>query len=101
VRATTRLTNSPACIVASDPDPGPFVTQRLSSSLLPAQPVLEIDPQHPLVEWLHHQPDDPQLTDSAHVRHHQAVLTLGARINDPATFADHLNNLLITLAIPG
>jgi HSP90 family molecular chaperone len=54
-----RLTDSPACIVASESDPGPFMTQRLSGSLRPAQPVLEITPHHPLADRLHHQPADP------------------------------------------
>lgn len=62
-----RPTDSPACIVASESDPGPFMTQRLSGSLLPAQPVLEINQHHPLVDRLHHQPDDPHLADWAHV----------------------------------
>ena len=100
MRATSRLTDSPACIVASEPDPGSFMTQRLNGSLLPAQPVLEINPQHPLVERLNHQPDDPRFADWAHVLYNQAVLTLGARIDDPAAFVDKLNNLLVTLAIP-
>jgi molecular chaperone HtpG len=101
VRATSRLTDSPACIVASEPDPRQFTAQQLSGSGLPARPVLEINPQHPLVQRLHHHPDDPQLADWAHVLYNQAVLTLGARNDDPATFVDHLNNLLVALAIPG
>jgi len=47
VSAASRLTDSLACIVASESDPGPFMTQRLSGSSLPAQPVPEINPHHP------------------------------------------------------
>jgi len=75
-----------------------FLARQMSGSGLPAQPVLEINPQHPLVERLHRDPDDPQLADWAHVLYNQAVLTLGARIDDPAAFVGQLNNLLVTLS---
>jgi molecular chaperone HtpG len=42
----------------------------------------------------------PHLADWAHVLCNQAVLTLGARTDEPAAFADQLNNLLVTLAVP-
>jgi molecular chaperone HtpG len=98
VRVSSRLTSSPACLVASDPEADFFLARQLSDSGLPTQPVLEINPQHPLVEGLHADPDDPQLADWAHVLYNQAVLTLGARIDDPAAFVGQLNNLLVTLS---
>ncbi len=98
VRVSSRLTSSPACIVASEPEADFFLARQLGGSGLPARPVLEINPQHPLVEGLHRDPDDPQLADWAHVLYNQAVLTLGARIDDPAAFVDQLNNLLVALS---
>ncbi|HET7017723.1 MAG TPA: molecular chaperone HtpG, partial [Streptosporangiaceae bacterium] len=99
VRVSSRLTSSPACIVASEPEADFFLARQLGGSGLPARPVLEINPQHPLVEGLHRHPDDPQLADWAHVLYNQAVLTLGARIDDPAAFVDQLNNLLVALTL--
>jgi molecular chaperone HtpG len=98
VRVTSRLTTSPACIVASGPELEISLARRLTSSGLPSQPVLEINPRHPLVERLNRQQDDPHLSDWAHVLFSQAVLTLGARIDEPAAFVDRLNDLLISLA---
>jgi molecular chaperone HtpG len=98
VRVTNRLTTSPACIVANEPEIDVNLAQRLRGSGLPTQPVLEINPQHPLIERLNRDPGDPRLTDWAHVLYNQAILTLGARIEDPATFVTHLNNLLAALA---
>jgi molecular chaperone HtpG len=98
VRVTSRLTTSPACIVASGPEIDINLAQRLQGSGLPRKPVLEINPQHPLIERLNHHQDDPRLADWAHVLFSQAVLTLGARIEDPAAFVTRLNDLLVTLA---
>ena len=97
VRVTSRLTTSPACIVANEPTSDINLMQRLRGSGLPSQPVLEINPKHPLVERLNRDQDDPRLADWASVLFNQAVLTLGARIEDPAAFVTRLNDLLTTL----
>jgi molecular chaperone HtpG len=98
VRVTSRLTTSPACIVSNEPETDINLARRLRGSGLPSQPVLEINPQHPLVDRLNRNPDDPSLADWAHVLYNQAVLTLGARIDDPAAFVGRLNDLLVSLA---
>jgi len=97
VRVTSRLTTSPACIVANEPDNETSLAHRLRGSGLPMQPVLELNPQHPLVQRLNREPADPRLAEWAHVLFDQAVLTLGARIEDPAAFVARLNDLLVTL----
>jgi molecular chaperone HtpG len=97
VRVTSRLTTSPACIVANETTSDINLVQRLRGSGLPSQPVLEINPKHPLVERLNRHQDDPRLADWASVLFNQAVLTLGARIDDPAAFVTRLNDLLTTL----
>jgi molecular chaperone HtpG len=97
VRVTSRLTTSPACIVANEPELEINMVQRLRGSGLPSQPVLEINPRHPLVERLNRRQDDPRLADWANVLFSQAVLTLGARIDDPAAFVTRLNDLLTAL----
>jgi molecular chaperone HtpG len=60
--------------------------------------VLEINPSHPLVRRLNRASADPKLAQWAHVLYDQAVLTLGARIEDPAEFVSRLNDLLVSLA---
>jgi molecular chaperone HtpG len=97
VRVSGRLTRSPACIVANEPDNDASLAYRMAGSGLPGEPVLEINPQHPLVDRLNRAPDDPHLEDWAHVLYNEAVLTLGARIEDPADFVDRLNALLVGL----
>ena len=97
VRVSSRLTTSPACIVANEADIDINLARRLRGTGLPSQPVLEINPQHPLVRRLNHDPADPRLAEWAHVLFDQAVLTLGARIEEPAAFVGRLNDLLVTL----
>ncbi len=97
VRVTHRLTTSPACIVANEAETDIGLAMRLRGSGLPSQPVLEINPKHPLVERLNRRQDDPRLADWASVLFNEAVLTLGARIDDPATFVARLNDLLTEL----
>jgi molecular chaperone HtpG len=97
VRLSARLTTSPACIVANEPDIDVNLARRMRGTGVPQQPVLEINPQHPLIERLNRHQDDPCLPDWAHVLYNQAVLTLGARVEDPAFFVTRLNGLLTAL----
>ena len=80
VRVTSRLTTSPACIVANEPTSDINLMQRLRGSGLPSQPVLEVNPKHPLVERLNRNQDDPRLADWA-----------------SAAFVSRLNDLLTAL----
>src|SRR5262249_39450915 len=98
VRVTTRLTTSPACIVANEPESDFNLIRRMRGSGVPSQPVLELNPEHPLVRRLNQNPDDPRLGAWADVLWNQAVLTLGARVDDPAAFVSQLNYLLVALA---
>jgi molecular chaperone HtpG len=97
VRVTSRLTTSPACLVANEPETDVNLARRLQGSGLPSQAVLEINPQHALIERLNREPDSPRLPEWAHVLYSQAVLTMGARIDDPAAFVTRLNDLLVAL----
>jgi molecular chaperone HtpG len=98
VRVTSRLTTSPACIVADEPEIDINLVRRMRGTGLPSKPVLEINPEHALIRRLRREPADPRLADWAHVLYNQAVLTLGARIEDPNAFVTQLNELLVTLA---
>jgi molecular chaperone HtpG len=97
VRVTSRLTTSPACIVANEAETDFNLANRMRGSGLPSQAILEINPQHPLVQRLNREPDDPRLADWAQILYSEAVLTLGARIEDPTAFVTGLNDLLVTL----
>jgi molecular chaperone HtpG len=97
VRLSTRLTTSPACIVSNEPEIDINLMQRLRGTGLPRQAVLELNPKHPLIQRLNRRQDGKNMGEWAQVLFNQAVLTLGARIEDPATFVQRLNSLLTAL----
>jgi molecular chaperone HtpG len=97
VRLSTRLTTSPACIVSNEPEIDVNLMSRLRGTGLPRQAVLELNPKHPLIRRLNQRQDDKRVADWASVLFNQAVLTLGARIDDPTGFVGRLNNLLTAL----
>jgi molecular chaperone HtpG len=97
VRLSTRLTTSPACIVSNEPDIDINLMHRLRGTGLPRQAVLELNPRHPLIERLNRTRDGQHIGEWAQVLFNQAVLTLGATIEDPTTFVQRLNSLLTAL----
>ena len=97
VRLSTRLTTSPACIVSNEPEIDINLMQRLRGTGLPRQAVLELNPKHPLIQRLNRRQDGKHIGEWAQVLFNQAVLTLGARIEDPTTFVQRLNSLLTAL----
>ncbi|MBO0802381.1 MAG: molecular chaperone HtpG [Nocardiopsaceae bacterium] len=101
VRLSTRLTTSPACIVSNEPEVDLNLMHRLRGTGLPRQPVLELNPKHPLVRRLNSEAGGEHFGEWAQVLFNQAVLTLGARIEDPATFVKRLNSLLVALTDEG
>lgn len=100
VRLSTRLTTSPACIVSNEPESDINLLQRLRGTGLPRQAVLELNPKHPLVQRLNGAQEGPNVREWAQVLFDQSVLTLGARIEDPSSFVQRLNNLLTALTEP-
>ena len=99
VQVSSRLTTSPACLIANEPDIDVNIAYRLRGTGIPSQPVLEINPHHPLVVRLNRMPRKPDLAAWAHILYNEAVLTLGARVADPASFVMQLNELLTALVI--
>ncbi|MGC1288893.1 MAG: molecular chaperone HtpG [Streptosporangiaceae bacterium] len=97
VRLSTRLTTSPACIVSNEPESDVNLMQRLRGTGLPRQAVLELNPKHALIQRLNRGQDSKHLGEWAQVLFNQAVLTFGARIDDPTTFVNRLNSLLTAL----
>ncbi|MEV5410306.1 molecular chaperone HtpG [Thermopolyspora sp. NPDC052614] len=95
VRTTNRLTTSPACIVANEPDIELNLARRLRGTGVPSQPILELNPDHAIIRRLRDETDDERLANWAHVLYDQSILTLGARLEDPAAFVDRLNGLLM------
>jgi molecular chaperone HtpG len=99
VRATSRLTSSPACLVADAQDPGANL-QRILRSVgqdVPAfKPILEVNPEHPMV--LRMKDEEKRFADWAALLLDQALLAEGGQLDDPAGFVKRLNELMLDLA---
>ena len=96
VRLTNRLTESPACLVADESDPGANlerIMKAMGQDAPTSKPILEINPDHALIKQL--DVDSAQFGDWAQVLFDQAALSEGAQIKDPANYVKLVNRLLI------
>ncbi|MFZ4650223.1 MAG: molecular chaperone HtpG [Rubrivivax sp.] len=94
VRATTRLVDSPACIVVEDGDMSAHLSRLLKQAgqAAPAtQPILEVNPGHALVQRLQ---SDERFDDLAQILFDQALLAEGGQLEDPAAYVQRVNRLL-------
>jgi molecular chaperone HtpG len=101
VRATARLTESPACLVVGEFDMGAQMRRIMEAAGQPvpeSKPILEINPGHPLLRMLDQEPDEERFADLAHVVFDQANLAEGGQLDDPATYVSRLNKLLLELS---
>lgn len=101
VKATQRLTDSPACLVRSQYDLGAAMRQLLEASgqkLPESKPTLEINPSHPLVARLSNTNDEARFETLALIVLDQATLAEGSALADPAAYVKRLNSLLMELA---
>ena len=99
VRLTTRLTQSPSCLVADEHEIGGNLARILKASgqkLPDAKPILEVNPAHPILQRL--TPGDERLADWANLLFDQALLAEGGQLEDPAQFVKRSNELMLMLA---
>jgi molecular chaperone HtpG len=98
VRVSSRLTDSPSCLVLDEHDMG-MAMQRLLKQAghdVPAsKPVLEINPGHALVKRLERETDSAHAHDLALLLLEQAQLLEGAQLEDPAAYVRRVNALLV------
>ena len=98
VRVTHRLTDSPACLVAGAHDISGNLERILKAAgqnTPDTKPVLEINPNHKLVQRLKSESDEGKFSDFANVLFDQALLAEGGQLQDPASFVKRMNNLLV------
>ena len=62
------------------------------------QPVMEINPEHPIVARLKDESDDQRFSDWTLILFDQALLAEGGKLDDPAGFVKRLNELMLAMA---
>ena len=94
VRVTTRLVDSPACLVATDDGMSTQLARMLKQAGQAApdtKPVLEVNAEHALVKKLE---GSVHFHDLAHILFDQALLAEGGMPADPAAYVKRVNALL-------
>jgi molecular chaperone HtpG len=95
VRVSTRLVDSPACIVVEEGDMSTHLSRLLKQAGQEApasRPILEINPDHSLVKRI--QSDEAVFEDLANILFDQAWLTEGGHLDNPAQYVQRVNRLL-------
>jgi molecular chaperone HtpG len=95
VRVTTRLVDSPACLVAEEGDMSGHLARLLKQAgqgAPKAEPILEVNPEHALVKRLE---TSAHFDDLANILFDQALLAEGGQLEDPASYVKRVNALLL------
>ncbi len=105
VRISHRLTDSPACLVTGAYDMSLNMERIMKEAGQAAnmlgmggsKPILEVNPEHALVNVLKNEQDDARFADITHILFDQTVLSEGGQLDDPSVFVHKLNGLLQSL----
>jgi molecular chaperone HtpG len=100
VRASKRLTDSPACLVLEDDAMGAQMRQIMASagqSVPASKPILEYNAEHPLVQRMDIEADEDRFADLVHLLFDQAALADGTPLSDASAHVQRLNRLLVEL----
>lgn len=103
VRVGQRLTDSPSCLVTGEHDMAVHMQQMLKQAgheIPTTKPDLEINPSHRLVSRLKDEADDERFASWSNVLLDQAMLSEGGQLEDPVTFVNRLNELLLEMTKP-
>ena len=101
VRATARLTESPACLVVGEHDMGAQmrrIMEAAGQAVPQTKPILEFNPSHPLIDILDKESDEARFEELVQVVFDQATLAEGGQLDDPATYVQRLNRLIINMS---
>lgn len=100
VRVSSRLSDSPACLVVGQYDMGGHMRRLMEAAgqKVPEPEVaLEVNPSHPLIERLDQEADEDRFAELAQVIHAQAQLAEGSQLKQAAQYVTRLNKLLLDL----
>jgi molecular chaperone HtpG len=98
VRITTRLVDSPACLVVKDHGVSLQMARMLKQAGQAApesKPILEINAEHALVKKIDSDAGQIHFHDLAHILFDQALLAEGGLPDDPAAYVKRVNALLV------
>ncbi|QYJ84725.1 molecular chaperone HtpG [Shewanella mesophila] len=98
VKVTTRLTDTPACVVAGEGEMSSQMIklmQAAGQSVPESKPVFELNPEHPLVSRLDAEQDEELFGQWADLLLQQAQLSEKGSLADPSAFIKLMNKMLL------
>ena len=98
VRVTHRLTESPACLVVDEHELSGNLERMLKAAgqqVNAVKPILEINPEHPLVAKIKAEGASSRFDDLALVLFEQSLLAEGGQLEDPAGLVKRVNQLML------
>ena len=98
VKVSSRLSDSPSCIVADENDPTAQMQEMMRSmgqmDVPEIKPILEINPKHDIVLKLKEKTRQKSFDDIAYLLYEQALIQEGVKLEDPAGFVERLNGVI-------
>ena len=98
VKVSSRLSDSPSCIVADENDPTAQMQEMMRSmgqmDMPDIKPILEINPNHDIVSKLKDKTRQKSFDDIAFLLYEQALIQEGVKLEDPAGFVERLNGII-------
>ena len=101
VRVSSRLTESPACLVVDHYDMSQNlarVLKQLGQDAPMPTPIIEVNLDHPLLQRMEKEPDEDRFGELARLVFDQALLAEGGQLEDPAGFVHRLNRLMLDMS---
>ncbi|TCN85421.1 molecular chaperone HtpG [Shewanella fodinae] len=98
VRITTRLTDTPACVVVGEGEMSTQMIKLMQAAGQPVpevKPIFEINPAHPLVKRLIDEQDESLFADWSNLLLQQSLLSEKGSLSDPSTFVSLVNKMLM------
>lgn len=102
VRASERLTTSPACLVSDSQGIDARlkrVLEQAGQKVPDVKPVLEVNPSHFIIRKLAREDNSQRFNEWAQLVYDQAILGDGGQLEDPSAFVSRLNDLLLALSL--
>ena len=101
VRISHRLTDSPSCLVLEEHEMAVHLQQVMKQAghaLPDSKPMLEVNPDHPLVVRLKDEPDQEKFSEWSHLLFEQAMLSGGGQLEDTTAFVKRMNAILVEMS---
>ena len=100
VRASNRLTTSPACVVLGEHEMALHMQQLMKQAgheIPGSKPILEVNPEHPILALLDNEQDEDQFASWSRLLLDQALLAEGGQLEDSAGFVKRMNEMFMAL----